>query len=565
MEISRSRRFVNWAMDYAGYHPETTLIRVRDETMDFVSQEMKARHDFASGEMQASISVGRHLTLALDRRDIKIDEIEDGIDRNPYNTLQKQVTSLRKKYLSQDDFGNILCTHIVLLRAAFVMGTGISAVIKKTKRRLEDGADNQVPEGQTTEELEQDAAETTAAQREAARQERLESRAEGERVPGQFELDFILDLIEFNSFQGFRSDTLAVQRELEGAVLMILHVVKAEGDFVNIAVEIVSWHDRQYHVVYNRLDGRENPVAGIDVVWWDDKETKKRVEISGERAVFLPFGALPDGKEGVPTLAPVIRDMDEHDRNEREFDRMNRYNANPTKEIQWENSDQAKEFHEKLEGGKASFRWGRVFNHNAKKFEIHTMDGTAHESYDINIRNKVRNISAATGIPTLLLGYPDLMSNRSTADFAQEPMSIIGEQERKVWIDGLKSLYDKAIRLRADNVALTEPALEEGLIEPVIPFVTSQELKIIKDIFGPLAKDGILPVEALLQIIPIARLRGDELIEMRKKEMEERRQAAPSIPLLTAGEFPDAASAASTAGARDLNTDSIGDTPPPPE
>lgn len=529
-----------------GLHSRKTLVAVRDETADFVAEVMQMRHEDVIGQVQASIGISRRLNLALNADDIILDDLDTGIRKNPYNTLEKQIVSLKRKYLSLDDFGNILCQKCVLLRAAFTMGGGVSAVIKKTPRQVDDGTDNQIEEGVITEEIEADGLQTTE-----------EARAEGEAVPGQNELDFILEFLEYNSLEGYRSDTLAIQRELEGAVLLVLHTVMDGGEFVNIAIEIVSWEQTRYELFYKTLDGRENVTAGIDRVEW--KVSGRKVTVPGERVVFLPFGALPDAKEGVPTLAPVIRDLEEHDKNERQFDRSNKYNANPTTVNKWEDAEQAKQMHDKFEAGTASFKWGQVVNTTAEVTKLE-LEGVAHEAYALNIRNKVRNISAATGLPILLLGYPDLMSNRSTADFAADPMSVVSEQERKVWIDGLKSAFDKAIRLRAEAETLGALKLEEGLIEPIIPFITARDLKIVKEIYMPMAKEGLLPVQALLEVVSIARFRGDELVAMLEKERATNRPSP--IQLIGPESLAVDAIAETQADARDPNIDFVNDNAP---
>jgi len=539
LQFIDNRSKVEKVFNAMGLHSRKTLIAVRDETADFVADVMQHRHEGVVGQMQASIGISRRLNLALNRDDIILDDLDVGIRKNPYNTLEKQIDSLKLKYLSMDDFGNILTQRCVLLRAAFTMGGGVNAVIKKTPRQVDDGTDNQIEDAEIIEDT-------------------GDELAEGEVVQGQDELDFILEFLEFNSLEGYRSDTLAIQRELEGSVLLVLHSVFDGGEFVNIAIEIISWQLTRYQVFYKTLDGRENVTAGIDRVEWMDAKGQM-VRIPGERVVFLPFGALPDAKDGVPTLAPVIRDLEEHDINERQFDRSNKYNANPTTVNKWEDAEQALQMHEKFEKGTASFKWGQVVNTTAEVTKLE-LEGVAHEAFEINIKNKVRNISAATGIPPLLLGYPDLMSNRSTADFAADPMSVISEQERKVWVDGLKALFDKAIRLRAEAETLGAVKLEEGLIDPIIPFITARDLKIVKEIFMPMAEKGLLPVQALLEVVSIARFRGDELLEMLEKERTSNRPSP--IQLIGPDSLGVAAIADTQADARDPNIDFVNDNAP---
>ena len=59
----------------------------------------------------------------------------------------------------------------------------------------------------------------------------------------------------------------------------------------------------------------------------------------------------------------------------------------------------------------------------------------------------VKTISGTTGVPVHFLGYPELLSNRDTADNLIQFLELTTSKERRTWIGAYEELFQKAMVL----------------------------------------------------------------------------------------------------------------------
>jgi hypothetical protein len=115
------------------------------------------------------------------------------------------------------------------------------------------------------------------------------------------------------------------------------------------------------------------------------------------------------------------------------------------------------------------------------------------------ITTNIQLISGNTGVPVHFLGFPELMSNRSTADTLFDMVAASTHRERRIWMSFYTELFDRAIALA--NAGF-QAGLRPGLVEAQIPEVSSKTMFELKDNWLPLFESGVLSLETLLAKIP---------------------------------------------------------------
>ena len=94
------------------------------------------------------------------------------------------------------------------------------------------------------------------------------------------------------------------------------------------------------------------------------------------------------------------------------------------------------------------------------------------------------------------------MSNRATAENTMEPVALVSLSEQRSWERGFKELFDKAILLRNQMVSPFLPALQPGVVEPKMKFITQAQVERLIQLYYPLWRDGAISLRTLLSLLP---------------------------------------------------------------
>lgn len=354
---------------------------------------------------------------------------------NPYRSRERLVAELVRKYKGYADSGNQLIQRIVDTRAAFAMAGGLSA------RTVGDG--------------------------------------------GEAELAFVRRFIQANQLDGQFGQQLAVEKELEGQVLLVLDRKGGRA-----RVRFVSWNDTHYEVRY--ADDSYTEVEGVE---WDGESG--RVRVPPEQAVFIKFNARIHSREGVPTLSGLLPEAEDIDQALRDWRKINRYFASPTPYFKTRDIQEAKDLYDRLLAPGVDWRIGKVFVGPAE-FSLVGMTSDGCDSIRQEIETKVKILAGGAGVPVQFLGFPEFMSSRATAENTLEPVALVSIAEQRSWLVGFAELFDKAIALEASAGADLAP----GRVSPVMRFVTRAQLDSLRDLYLPLWQSGAIPLEALLRLLP---------------------------------------------------------------
>jgi len=357
---------------------------------------------------------------------------------NPYQSRERLIAELVLKYKGYARAGNQLIQRIVDTRAAFTMAGGLSA------RRIGDG--------------------------------------------GAAELDFVRGFIRAHQLDGQFGQQLAVEKELEGQVLLILDCPPGRD---TVLVRFISWNDTHYEVRY--ADDSYTEIAAVE---WDGD--RGRVRIPAEQAVFIKFNARIHSREGVPTLSGLLPEAEDIDLALRDWRKLNRYFASPTPYFKTRDIQEAKDLYDRLLAPGVDWRIGKVFVGPAE-FSLVGMTDGGYDSIQREIETKVKILAGGAGVPVQFLGFPEFMSNRATADNSMEPVALISIAEQRSWLVGFAELFDKAITHLAQERGAD---LRPGLVAPVMRFVTRAQLDSLRDLYLPLWQSGAIPLDTLLRLLP---------------------------------------------------------------
>jgi len=360
---------------------------------------------------------------------------------NPYRSRETLVAELVNKYKGYAEAGNQLIQRIVDTRAAFTMANGLSA-------KAPDSAGA--------------------------------------------ELDFIERLIADNRLDGQFGQQLAVEKELEGQVLLTLDYLP-ERD--RVMARFISWNDTHYQVEY-----ADHAYTEIKSISYDD-ENGGKVNVPPSRAVFIKFNARIHSREGVPTLSGLLQEAEDVDRALRDWRTINRYFASPTPYFKTRDMMEAKDLYDRLLQPGVNWKIGKVFAGPAE-FSLVGMSDQGAESIRREIETKVKILAGGSGVPVQFLGFPEFMSNRATAENTMEPVAVVSMSEQRSWLGGFAELFDKAIEIRNALAPAGTGKLETGKVVPHMRFVTAAQARRLKDLYLPLWQSGALTQRALFDLLP---------------------------------------------------------------
>ena len=365
---------------------------------------------------------------------------------NPYDTREKLVSELVRKYKGLAGSGSQLVQRIVDTRAAFTMAGGLKVVA---------------------------------------------------RDPGHSgELSFIRDLVELSELDGQFGQQLAVEKELEGQVLL---VIDWDPEIENIRIKFLSWNDTHYEVQYQ--NSFYSKIDKIAYTGRDENGEEDEIEIPSSQAVFIKFNARINSREGVPTLSGLLQEVDDIDHALRDWRKLNQYFASLTPYFKTSDMQEAKELYDQLLSPGINWRIGKVFAGPAE-FSLVEMNGSGAESIRREIETKIKIVAGGAGVPVQFLGFPEFMSNRATADNMMEPVALISGSEQRSWQKGFKELFDKAIALRNEMVSPLEKQLEPGVIDPKMKFITQAQVERLIQLYYPLWQSGGINLKTLLGLLP---------------------------------------------------------------
>jgi hypothetical protein len=394
------------------------------------------------------------------------------IDKNNYPTYTKQVQVINQMYNNETDYASELTKSVIDTRLSFIGGAGIS--VKGTSKKT---------------------------------------------------VEFVTKFLEFNKLlKGSELLNVIKIGEMEGKCLIKLKPSKFHGKDVIRTISF-DWYNNPYDVEMINKEVTKITLAKGGERGVKSKGTDNNQNVPIDEAIYVKLGGSPDRvNETPPKLAVILTDLVNMSRAKYDTRGNNHLYGRP----QWvgltNTAAEAKALNNTING--KDMTRGKSYVGTAREVFYLEPSGKAQGVLEKEILLLARIISMNTGIPIHWLAWPDLMSNRATAENMLEMINAATVQERLIWEEGLTELTRKAM------VMGFEKGMEGAVNDPFgfelkLDLVSYANLKQIQDTWIPLAEGDYVSKQTAMSLIPgIDPVKEAKLIE---KEKEKRMEDMPTV------------------------------------
>ena len=405
-----------------------------------------------------------------------------------YFRLSEQIATLCKKY-SSEERGSQLVKRIVRYKQAHVLGGGVTVTVAKGKQ------------------------------------------ADAETLL----IDRFLDRRGFN--EGLHK-TLVATSELEGAVLVRI----AEGVVDDAGTEafcpslaIYPFSVASYEL---QSDGNDSSTPSAIKKLSFTNDAGNQIDLSGEsfdgstpnksgnagryRWAYLRLNGKAGTLAGSPTMAGVLTELEEVDLNLRDWRRMNRNCASSIPTWKCESKEEVDRI--KAELAESGFGYGKSYIGTAE-FKLSQGDAGDYQSLENELMRKAGIISAAVEIPLQDLGFPDMLSNRSTAESMDDSQGVSIDADAASWLGFYESIFRAVIEIGNESKNGPASPLDPESVKPNAVGVRKQDFNRVADVWLPLRKAGCLSRKTLLTFCPMINAE-EELKQIEEEEAEDQKRAA---------------------------------------
>jgi hypothetical protein len=443
--------------------------------------KLKLDNELLNASLQAATNI---LTAQTD------DETTTGYTGSPYSNFRSQVNALSTKYSNTAKWGCLIAKNIIDVRAAFLIGSGIQVI----KRESYIG--------------------------DATR-----------------ELEFLRRFIEFNKLDSSYPNELAKEGEIEGRALLRL-VPDPEELKGMIRVVHVPWRMFSYEVLpdapnFYRYLRAKYIGTGSDykgsATLFPNSTYDASFDLGEGEFVYVRLG----GNIYQPNITPsktayVLRQVEDLDKEMWDWRKINHLFAAPTPvfEFDSESVDEARRTEQYIT--EKNWRIGKAIVLAGGKYRLETHEGEGFTTIEKAVQTNVQIISGSTGVPVHFMGFPNLLSNRATAENLLELIQLSTDKERDAWRGGYTELAKKAVVMYNKEF---NQNLKPEACEIVIPFASSATLNYIAKVYLPMYVAGAMSLDQLLSYITnvdvdkeITRIKEAEKEKEAKQEKEFQRQ-----------------------------------------
>lgn len=310
-----------------------------------------------------------------------------------YNSYDKQVIQLGKMYDNIADWGNMVLKNVIDVRTAFAVGRGLDVV--------------------------------------------KQSEFDGE---AKEEIAWCKAFMRFNSLNEEMPQEYAKEAEIEGKVLFRFGL---DNENKNIRLIHIPWRQYRYKITHQ-------PDNYMHFIRADCSATVDGVDVSFDLPeplfVYKRFGgSVNRPNETPPKTAFVIREMEDVDKAIWDWRKINKLFSMPTPVIYCPDKQTAKEVNAWVD--ESNWRIGKllILGGLNMTFDLVGWKGDGYTTVQKETESLVKTISGTTGIPVHFFGYPELLSNRDTADNLVELIALSTSKERRTWIGAYEEVFQKAM------------------------------------------------------------------------------------------------------------------------
>ena len=433
-------------------------------------QLMKTRIKLQSGRQGKLETQVKKLQALVKNDSLSLTTESASYKGNKYDSYSSAVAEISKKYVGTADWGVLQTGSIIDLRAAFIIGEGLDVVAVGTD--------------------------------------------------AEAEIEWVEKFLKDNDLDQEIVQEFAKEAEIEGKIALKLAYIKPKEkedkeDVGKISVLFISWTDKKYTVKTSPQD-----YTDYTELTWKPANKDKIERLSAKEFVYKKFGGrLSRPNEAAPRIMKCLTQIESLDKALRDWREINRLFASPIPHIKVEDKNEAKLL--SAEVAKVNWKVKKMFVHTGE-LGFASPDIKGIDSLEKEITMLAKMISGTTGVPVHFLGFPDLMSNRSTSENLMELVSASTLKGRETWIGA----YEEAI---AKGMAMTNAVVNQGMsdgrkldpkkVKVTIPVITKEQYEHIEKIYLPAAIAGKISDEAFQEKLP-----GFDM-EAEAKRMEEREKS----------------------------------------
>lgn len=391
------------------------------------------------------------------------------VDKNNYTTYSKQIQTINRMYNSETDYGAEMLSSVIDTRVSFIAGGGVSVTGKKQKT-----------------------------------------------------IDFVVDFLGKNNLlKGTGLLDLVKIGEMEGKCLAKLKRGNLNGEDYIKAVAI-DWYNNPYDI-----EMRDKEVTKITLSTGGERDIAKAENMGAKivdinKAQYFKLGGSPDRvNETPPKIAKILTDIVNLSRAKYDMRGNNHLYGKPQWTALTETDVEARSLNAQIDGRDMSR--STSFAGTAKNVFYLEPSGKAQEVLDREILLLARFVSINTGIPVHWLAWPDLMSNRATAETMLETINSATIQDRMIYEEGLTQLVRKAMKMSV-NIGIEGAVYDPYGFELKLDLISYAMLKQISETWIPLAEGGYISHQTAMSQIP-----GVDPAKEKKLIDKENKEDVPSI------------------------------------
>ncbi len=396
------------------------------------------------------------------------------IDKNNYKTYSQQVVAAYDMYTAQTDNGAEIFGAVTDARVACICGEGINFSCQENKAKEK----------------------------------------------------FVQKFFDKNKLTGSNLFSFILTGELEGQNLLKLEPVSIsdgekflEDSFIKISEFL--WVDNQYTV--KRVNGEV-----VSITYKESKNSEKQIPIDLKKSSYIRIGGTKRNNE-MPShrLHRILTQCENLSRAGYDLGKISHLFGKviPTWKEDFKNGNadtNIKAIQAMMNS--ANFDIGSGFAGTAE-FDLVSPKMSGVEIVLKKMIEDMRFIATNTGIPIHWLSYPELMSNRATAENITRMMLYSTAKERMLWVETFLDLIDKAAIMAVD-AGIEDKAILNGQVTVKLPLIDLDKImEMVKELYV-LVQAKLLPASYLLNKLPDIDLKQieDELAAQKEKEESENQE-----------------------------------------
>ena len=322
------------------------------------------------------------------------------------------------------------------------------------------------------------------------------------------ELDFAKQFIKYNNLNEHTALQWGKSAELYGKFLALL---KPDPSYTQKPFTgMIKLIPKPYDAYNYKIDYDPDDLSHYTRASYTSATKKTGFDVGESGFIYSVFGGqLSDVNEPIPPIGAAIDDIENLDKAAFDWRKANHLYAAPTPWFNFASAAEARKFYESNQY--KNWRIGKGIVTTGCDFSIIGLQGQGYTTIKDEMQYLARRISGVTGIPVHFFGFPDLLSNRDTADNMIEGVIMATNRERQGWA----SWYDDAIKKAMQLYNLKfNGSLDPDAIMTTIVVTSSSQMTNIKDVWLPAYHAGAISLHTLLMQLSVSDIKNE------RKEIE---------------------------------------------